>query len=359
MSQRNLKENGGLLDQVIFIARTKTYQDLAWLDALVETTPSYRRHNISSFGIGDYRTAWRVVQNGTMYIKIDDDIVSAFLRADSPERLTTSQVFFEDTTIPSLVDMKIRHPEYFMVSANIMNQPSLSWVHYSLGAVLPFLPELKPPPDFAYYDFNTNNITTIADSRNITNLTDYESYIPIPFDSWRPSELPTWTGPANYSLDIETFAAPFNGHRWLPVNVTSNATNITLDNTPIFHCSYDAFGPSLHHWEIGAQQHYSFFAHLEANELWRYKFHTWDYKYARMGIQFMAIMGDDVWRSMPLDKDDEKWFSEDMPKRTGRHAVIDGRAIAAHYSFDPQRFGMGTTDVLNRYRAFARENICV
>jgi hypothetical protein len=84
LAQRNLKENGGLLDEVVFIARTKNYQYLAWLDALVDTTPSYRRHNISSFRIGDYRTAWRVVQNGTMYIKIDDDIVSILPKCRHP-----------------------------------------------------------------------------------------------------------------------------------------------------------------------------------------------------------------------------------------------------------------------------------
>lgn len=251
-----------------------------------------------------------------------------------------------------------------MVSANIMNQPSLSWVHYSMGAVLPFLPELEPPANFTYYDFNANNITTIADSGNITNLSDYESYAPIPSDSWRPSELPTWTGPPDYKLDFENFTAPYNGHRWLPIPTTTNSTanrtlDLTLDDTPIHHSTFDAFGPSLYHWEIGAQQHYSFFTHLERNTLGAYKFARWDYRYVRLGIQFMAVMGDDVWRSMPLHRDDEYWFSEEMPRRLKRHAVIDGRAVAAHYSFGPQREGMERTDVLGRYRAFAKEFICV
>ena len=40
-------------------------------------------------------------------------------------------------------------------------------------------------------------------------------------------------------------------------------------------------------------------------------------------------------------------------------AIVDGRALAAHYSFAPQSEGMAKTDVLDRYRSFAEENICV
>lgn len=39
-------------------------------------------------------------------------------------------------------------------------------------------------------------------------------------------------------------------------------------------------------------------------------------------------------------------------------AVVDGRALVAHYSFKPQKDGIAATDVLDRYRAYAVENIC-
>lgn len=42
-------------------------------------------------------------------------------------------------------------------------------------------------------------------------------------------------------------------------------------------------------------------------------------------------------------------------------AVADGRGVVAHYSFGSQiggKGGMKTTDILDRYRAFAAENIC-
>lgn len=64
-----------MLDEVVFIARTTKSEDLAWLDTLVADTPQYSRMNITFSG-KDYRSAYDNVQNGTMYIKIDDDIVS-------------------------------------------------------------------------------------------------------------------------------------------------------------------------------------------------------------------------------------------------------------------------------------------
>ncbi|KAF2403012.1 hypothetical protein EJ06DRAFT_472081 [Trichodelitschia bisporula] len=313
--KRNLVENGGVLDEVIFIVRTKKMQDLGWLDALLETSDSYRKQNVTWEG-KDYRGAYDIIQNGTMYIKIDDDIV-----------------FFEDTTIPTLVSTRLNHPEYFVVSANIMNQPSLSWLHWRLGAVRPYLPELAPPP-------------------NATNMTPNSTV------SWHASELPKWDGPEDFNYTEYFDSGKLRrGHRWLPVSPNSS---VTIDETPIVETKYDAFGLGLWYWSIAAQEHYSFFENLEKNELFRYKFHRWDYNYGRMGIQFIAMMGDDINRGKPMEQqDDEYYFSEVMPKWTRRHAIVDGRALAAHYSFEPQRDGMASTDVLDRYRAFAEENICV
>ena len=41
-------------------------------------------------------------------------------------------------------------------------------------------------------------------------------------------------------------------------------------------------------------------------------------------------------------------------------AVLDGKAVAAHYAFSWQvrQGGIEKTDVLDRYRAYAEENIC-
>ena len=39
-------------------------------------------------------------------------------------------------------------------------------------------------------------------------------------------------------------------------------------------------------------------------------------------------------------------------------AVADGRAIISHYSFGPQSAQLPTSDILERYRAYADEFIC-
>ncbi|KAK7610902.1 hypothetical protein IWX49DRAFT_625516 [Phyllosticta citricarpa] len=306
--KRNLVSNGGLLDEVIFLARTTKQEDLEWLDALVTEEPAYTRIDLLFEGI-DYASAYDVCENGTMYIKMDDDLV-----------------FMEDHAVATLVKTKIEHPEYFVVAANVVNQPSLSWMHFSLGAVHPYFPELLPPPP------GENSSGSL----------------------WRASELPRWHGPVNWIVPHE-FEPPFNGHRWLPL-----PAGFPLDQTPIANTSFDAFSESLWHWTHGAQQHYSFFENLEKNELWRYKFPMLDYNYRRMGIQMIAIWGDDIIASdiHNGNGDDEYHFTEVMTERTGRHAVVDGRALVAHHSFLPQRSGIAATDALQRYRAYAAEMIC-
>jgi hypothetical protein len=75
LKQRNLVTNGGLLDHVIFIARTYNQEDLAYLDEIIADEPLFVRRNIDDKKEG-YIAAWDFVEKGVMYIKIDDDIVS-------------------------------------------------------------------------------------------------------------------------------------------------------------------------------------------------------------------------------------------------------------------------------------------
>lgn len=77
--KRNLVENGGRLNEVIFVARTDDVEDLQWLDRLLETSKSYSRFNLTENGGKaskvDYGKVWNLVLPGIMYIKIDDDVV--------------------------------------------------------------------------------------------------------------------------------------------------------------------------------------------------------------------------------------------------------------------------------------------
>jgi hypothetical protein len=63
-----------MLDEVVWIVRTNSPEDKAWLDALLTTEPAYSRWDVK-FEDHDYRGAYDKIENKTMYIKIDDDIV--------------------------------------------------------------------------------------------------------------------------------------------------------------------------------------------------------------------------------------------------------------------------------------------
>ncbi len=220
--------------------------------------------------------------------------------------------------------MKTRweHPEYFLVSANIMNQPSLSWVHHHLGVVKPYLPEYlpgvspakaEPKGEFHPRDEHPKGPpapppadkapqhppTKPADKKPAVASSSAANPSATPLfpkhpTNWRASLLPPWEGPANFTADKD-YVPQTIPHRWLPLPQGG-----VLDGTPIMATEYGAFTPALWHWTLAAQEHYSFLEHLEQNELWRYKFHKWDYYYKRLGIQFMAIMGRDINMAKPL-----------------------------------------------------------
>ncbi|KOS16920.1 hypothetical protein ESCO_004912 [Escovopsis weberi] len=309
--KRNLKKNGGVLDGVIFLERTSKEDDVAFLEKLLASEPAYERWKIDMDGEG-YASSYDRIQDDTMYIKIDDDIV-----------------YIEDNAFASIISTKAAHPEYFVVSGNVVNQPLISWLHWNLGAIKPYLPELNkayPAPK--------------AGSKL----------------SWRPSLLPAWQGKDDF--EVKDWNPPdHQRHRWLPIK---GKTDHILDKSPIIETEYDAFGPGLKKWQVAAQEHMSLFENIEMDELDRYRFRTWDFQLRRMGIQFICILGKDINLAKPIAGDDEHHLAVTMPAKTGRHAVADGGAIVAHYSFGPQSGNekIEQTDILERYRALARDSAC-
>ena len=272
--KRNLAKNGGLLDGVIFVERATDPMDLAFLDHLLDSEPDYQRWKIrrpnQTRRKGDYSAAYEKIEDETMYIKIDDDIV-----------------FIEDSVIPSLVHTKAARPDIYVVSANVVNQPMMSWVHWNLGAVKPYMPEISGSFRHFWHDeFN-----------------------------WRPSTLPDWKGDS--SFNATTFVPPEGQqHRWLPLR--GEQGRLLNNITPIASTEYDPYGPGWRRWQIAAQEHYSFLESLESNELWRYKFNMWDFQTNRMGIQLVAMNGRDINLAKPIEKDDEWHFGVTMPKKLGR-----------------------------------------
>ena len=71
--KRNLVSNGGFLDEVHWFANTDILYDLNYLDVLTNSSDLYIKKEMNETG---YQHIWEnAVEPGTMYLKIDDDMV--------------------------------------------------------------------------------------------------------------------------------------------------------------------------------------------------------------------------------------------------------------------------------------------
>ncbi|MCJ1385677.1 hypothetical protein MMC17_008800 [Xylographa soralifera] len=321
--KRNLAINGGYLDEVHWMANTDNQHDLNYLDTLVNTTDSYKAYHLKHLG---FESIWEhAVDNNTLYIKIDDDMV-----------------YIHEDAIPRLVHSRLAHSSAFDIAANIINSPLTNWFHARTGAILPYLPEPSPPHNHSSQD-----------------------------TSWRASSLPSYSTPVELSYDFGNLgdgyplpsigqpgAPPYRNHRWLPLPPSPR----NLQKTPIAKSSYDAFGLAWTSWAMAAQQHYSLLSNIETHHLHKYHFGDsagmWDMQYDRYNLNFLAIWGHDVRANLPIT-DDEQELTSDLPKILGRPLLVDTRAVVSHFSFGPQKEGMRETDLLARYEALAEEMVCL
>lgn len=240
--------------------------------------------DLSSEGVGaaGYHNAWSHLDRGKLYIKMDDDLV-----------------WMADDTIPRIVTTKIAHPEYLIVSANVINSPLMGWMHYHMGAIHPYLPEysgvMEPP---------TSDSIELAP--------------PPARKSWKHTEYPMWEGPDDWTFGLDQ-AAPYNGHRWLRL---PNATDI--HRTPITQIEYGTWGTGLSSWAIVAQEHYSFLENLLDERLDRYKFkRVWLADYERLSINLMALWADEVLDNLPMETVDEEWLTKVLPARLGKSVAVE------------------------------------
>ena len=329
--KRNLASNGGFLDKVIFVPETGREEQLDWLSALISSTPGYYLlgppeegyidEQVSTFG-----RAWTLAQTGPLYIQ-----------------MSSETLFIANDTIASLVQTRLDHPDYFLISANVVNQPVLSWVHHHLGVVRPYRPEAKPP----------------ARPLKVTDS---------PIFDWRTSTLPPWTpstsaadgqeiqAPSDYGVAID-FQPPFKGHRWLPSSSPSSTISTAVTEEVL-----STNGGGIWSWTLGAQHHYSFLEHLENDALDRYKIPFWEFQHEKVGISFVCIWGADIVATRPLPGGPEtelaRFLSVDIPQRIGRGGVVDGKALVVRFAHEEQREGLESTDLLDRYKGYADENVC-
>ena len=278
--QQNLVSNGGMVDSVILIPETGDEEDQDWLALLAQSYPSYIVANESlrdtTNGQSGVNLAWNDVDPSTMYIHISAEIV-----------------YMESIAIPSLIETKLNQPRHAVVSANVVNQPTLSWIHHHLNVVRPYRPEMKP----------------LLRPLNASALPRYD---------WRASDLPTWDGPRDFDVPADfgiptDFKPPFNGHRWLPLRTDDASFN------PMTHEVLDANGPGIWSWTTGALHHYSFLEHLENKQLYRYKFPMWDFQAEILSPSMMAMWGKDIIevRPMPAWPDPDRWLSRELPLKVG------------------------------------------
>lgn len=263
---------------------------MEFLDKLVRSEAHYSWRNQE----GSDGSAYDGIQDDLLYIQIDSGIVRGFARRgeffflSNRAALTPCQVYMEDETILSMAHTRAMRPDFYLVSANVVNQPLSSWLHLSLGAVKPYLP-------------------------------DNETWAPVEAESgvmnWRPSRLPSWRGPPDF--DVAKWNPPADRqHLWLPV---TGKTDHLLHNTPIVHTVYDAYkDQGRWKWMAAAQQHYSLLENLERGELSKYKFHLWNYQELGMGTQLVAMTGKDINAAKPIGAAAERHFAVTMPRKIGR-----------------------------------------
>jgi hypothetical protein len=334
--ERNLVTNGGWLDEIQWVRNTHDEKDLAYLrDDILPSNPLYTEIDISEMPGSDqqdpaYENAWTKLRRGAIYIKIDDDVV-----------------FIGEDTIPRMVDLRVKDPSIFTVSANVINSPLMGWVHYHGGAMHPYLPEFP---------------------------VDKPHHIPkLESTPWAYTSHPNWTGDADWGFYADD-AVPEHYHRWLRMTESGDSlpssTAALMQRTPITKIQYDTWGTGLRSWSIAAQEHYSFLENLHDDpSLDIYKLSKiWTTDYERLSINMIAVLSDDILDNMPMTgvvdgKEntpiaDEEWLTVVMPRKLGRQVVVETDALVVHFSFRTQS-GLFRTDLLGRYADFARREVCI
>ncbi|KAJ9644215.1 uncharacterized protein PV06_05197 [Exophiala oligosperma] len=330
---RNLVDNGGWLDEVQWIRNTDNEADLQYLDEILIQTPRYKQVHQERTKDQGYSDAWSKLDPGQIYVKIDDDLV-----------------WMADDAIPRLVTTKLEHPEYLVVSANMINSPLLGWLHYRMGAVHPYLP--------AYNSFTDSPSSFEEISAGTTEQTQGVTRV-----SWKHIDHPAWTGPDSFSFPHEE-PPPLEGHAWLRLLETQESRTHQLRRTPVINTTYETWGPGLKSWSIAAQHHYSFLENLHDDNLHLYKFapdaKPWITDYDRLSINFIAINSTEILTHLPIPDDvvDEEWLTVTLPRQIGKSVAVDTQALGVHFSFFFQG-QLTSTDLLGRYLDYAKENVCL
>ncbi|OKL62467.1 hypothetical protein UA08_02696 [Talaromyces atroroseus] len=296
--QRNLVENGGLLDEVVFIPETAEPMHLEWLDETVNKSDSY-----------SIQPSWQELpflnndgesnKSHHLYVKIDGDVV-----------------YIEDNVIPTIVNTKLQHPKMTLVSANVIHQPAVAKFHRRPGVVVPQL-----------FDFDSWTASTSyeQDNQREPTLLYWKNVLTMQWQGWlrRAGRLPG---------SADAFSTPA-------------ASASLLGDTERYA------------WVAQAQQHNSFLHHLERGDmdLQRYKFPLWINPPEEVSGAFVCATRADMTALMTTSEKDGSNLSTQLLKK---HTIIDGKGVVSHYDGIAGLDGLDSTNVLGRYRSYAEENVC-
>ena len=119
---KNLKINGGILDKIVIAVRTDDEQDLNYLDNFIKKNKnSHCCYERKYFNPSDgYKIVYTVLHDNDIVFKVDDDVV-----------------FISNGTFERMLEEYLAN-NHFILSANVVNHPQLSYVHARLRAILPF-----------------------------------------------------------------------------------------------------------------------------------------------------------------------------------------------------------------------------
>lgn len=247
-------------------------------------------------------------------------------------------MFVDDHALPEMIRATLEHPDAYAIMANIVNNKRSHWFHHAAGAIWPYLPDRHREEKW-------------------------------PLDSWRPSELPRYQGriPEKDTQFYPGYPPPFNGHRWLPLHATPEAMQRTPFSGDLPWPDYVLHGKGVG-WSVAAQAHYSLFENLERRTMGYYHFgagldKTFNLWYMRWNINFFAIRGSNIarrpfWGAHAMGEIDEVMLTSVIPKELDMPTLVATRAVVSHYSFKGDRENVLKTDILDRYRAYANENVC-
>lgn len=320
--RRNLKRNGGLLDHVEFYIHQVSDADSLYVQELLFRNPDYsaRYPAITHTNKKDYSVGYNETEDDVLYFKIDDDVV-----------------FIDDATIPSMLIAHFEHPEFPLLSANVVRHSILSNVHSRTGAIRPIA---------FVKDFGINNKA-----------------------DWRMSK----TLEGEYPEVLENFEEGLQSvsqYSWLPISSAAQhkQRHGLLRHTPMEAVEYDSAGKcSLMSPFCSVQCHLSFFMNMEQNTMSRYDFGMWDFHHAsnptRYSINFILWRGQTVhagghMNSIPTD--DEFWLTVHLPHHFGIHSAAVGRAVVSHLSYGIH-WGFGKPDyrvITRKYRHLAQSQYC-